>query len=120
MSYDAPPTVSPFYLQYERLPYIRGANYIRPQFREHGPYGNFISRPIERLLPPFAFAGEELENKTNEVEGKKTFDFFDNFTEKAKKTTEDPVKLGIIVLGLAFLYMQFKKQGAVLARRGDK
>jgi hypothetical protein len=59
MAYDAPPIVSPFYLEYQRYPYIRGANYVRPMFREHGPYGNFKSRPIERILPPLQGLGAE-------------------------------------------------------------
>lgn len=50
MAYDAPPIVSPFFLQYERYPYTRGPNYVRPMFRENGPYGNFKASPISRVM----------------------------------------------------------------------
>lgn len=47
-----PPIVSPFYLQWERYPYLRGPNYVRPMFRENSRGGAFRAHPIERTLPP--------------------------------------------------------------------
>lgn len=49
---NRPAIVSPFYLQWERYPYLRGPNYVRPMFREHSRAGNFRAQPIERTLAP--------------------------------------------------------------------
>lgn len=67
-----PPIVSPWYLQYERYPNVaRGANYVRPVFREHGRYGNFRARPIERIVP--AFGTDDGPSITERIESAKTW-----------------------------------------------
>lgn len=58
-----PPIVSPFYLQWERYPYLRGPNYVRPMFRENSRGGSFRPRPIMRM-PLSASEGDTADQFT--------------------------------------------------------
>ena len=53
--------VNPSYLENTPFPYIKGPNYTRPVFREHGRGGNFVVQPMIRMQALRGFSGEEGE-----------------------------------------------------------